>query len=350
MKYSFSKHITIGNKVISNDHPAFIIAEAGVNHGGDVNLAKELIDIAVQSGADAVKFQAFKTENLILESVEKAPYQQQTTSASESQFNMLKKLELRKDQYQELKDYCEQKGIIFLITPFDKFSLGQLEELGVEAYKVASTDTTNLPFLKKIALTGKPILLSTGMSFLDEVKSAMQTIHEFNKDVVILQCTANYPIEDSEANLNVMDTYGAEFGGLVGYSDHSVGLGAAPYAVAKGAKVVEKHFTIDKLADGPDHRASLDPAQLKEFVLEVRRIELFLGSSEKKPTNSEMHTRKSLQKYLVAARTIKAGALIKEEDLVAKRTGGVGISPMKYLDLVGTIAKRDFNINDIIDA
>ena len=346
----FDQKFTIGSFEISQASPTFIIAEAGVNHGGDLDLAKRLIDIAAEAGVDGVKFQAFRTENLILSNVEKAPYQKNTTAASESQFDMLKKLELKTEGYLELKAYCESKNLIFLITPFDEQSLEELEEVGVDAYKIASTDTTNLLFLRKVAQTGKPIVLSTGMCDMKEVTAALEEINPINKKLVLLQCTANYPIEDDEANLNVIQTFKDSFDVVVGYSDHSVGLGAALYSIPMGAKVVEKHFTIDKLADGPDHRASLDPAQLKEFVLEVRRIELFLGSSEKKPTNSEMHTRKSLQKYLVAARTIKAGALIKEEDLVAKRTGGVGISPIKYLDLVGTIAKRDFNINDIIDA
>jgi N,N'-diacetyllegionaminate synthase len=348
MMMEFSKEIKIGNSIINAGSSTFIIAEAGVNHGGDMDLAKQLIDIAKEAGVDAVKFQAFRTENLILDNVEKAPYQQETTEKTESQFEMLKKLELANDQYTELKDYCEQKGILFLITPFDEGSLEELEEVGVEAYKIASTDTTNLPFLKKVAKTGKPLILSTGMCYLDEVQAALEEIHPYNKDVVLLQCTANYPIKNEEANLNIINTFRNHFDVILGYSDHSVGIGAAPYAVPMGAKVVEKHFTIDKAADGPDHLASLDPHELKEFVEQVRIIETYMGGTVKEPTASEANTRQSLQKCLVAAVEIPAGTLFTEDNIVAKRTGGKGISPIKYKEIVGKPAAKTFEKNEII--
>lgn len=344
----FDREIRIGNKLIAANQPTFIIAEAGVNHGGDIELAKQLVDIAKQAGADAVKFQAFRTKELIIDNVEKAPYQTRTTSSSESQAEMLKALELSKAHYVALKEYCEQQEIIFLITPFDEFSLTELEEIGVTAYKVASTDTTNLPFLKKIAQTGKPIFLSTGMTYLNEIRSALEEIYTYNKKVVLMQCTANYPIKDEEANLNIIKTFQREFDVLTGYSDHSVGIGASPYAVPMGVCLVEKHFTIDKEADGPDHLASLNPEELTELVEEVRRIESYMGKYTKEPTDSELGTRQSLQKCLVAKVHIKKGELFTETNIIAKRTGGNGISPIKYKELIGLAASKDFSINEII--
>ncbi len=345
----FNRSISIEGREISNNAPCFIIAEAGVNHGGNMEIAKKLIDIAAEAQADAVKFQAFRTSELIIESVEKAPYQTKTTSDAESQSDMLRKLELQKEHYQELKDYCEEKGIILIITPFDEMSLEELEEVGMTSYKVASTDTTNLPFLKKIAETGKPIFLSTGMSFLEEVRRALEEIHAHNQDVILMQCTANYPIEDEEANLKVLETYKKEFDVLLGYSDHSVGTGAAPYAVPMGACMIEKHFTIDKNAEGPDHRASLDPEELKDLVREVRIIEKYLGKTEKVPTASEEQTRKSLQKCLVSKKRINKGEKFSLENIVGKRTGGKGISPIRYKELIGKEASRDYEANEIIE-
>jgi len=346
----FSKNIYLGDKEISEQSPVFIIAEAGVNHGGDMSVARQLIDIAAGSGADAVKFQAFRTEQLIIDDVDKAPYQKNTTGTSESQAEMLKKLELQNENYIELMEYCKLKGIIFLITPFDEQSLQELEGIGVDAYKVASTDTTNLPFLKKIAQTGKPIIFSTGMCYLNEVTAALEEIKCYNDQVIILQCTANYPIKDSEANLNVLRTYQEHYDAILGYSDHSVGLGAALYSIPLGAKVVEKHFTIDKGLDGPDHEASLDPEELKEFVKQARTVEAYLGATVKEPTASELLTRASLQKCLVASCTICEGETFTEENIVAKRTGGKGITPLYYKDIVGKVAQRGYVMNDIIES
>lgn len=346
----FNRKIEINNHSIHPQSATYIIAEAGVNHGGDMKLAEKLIDVAVEAGADAVKFQAFKPKNLILSSVGKAPYQKETTDVGESQFDMLTKLQLQKEHYIQLKDYCDSKGITCLITPFDEESLEELESIGLTAYKVASTDTTNLPFLKKIAATGKPVILSTGMSYLQEVELALREMYPINKDVILLQCTANYPIKDEEANLNVVKSFSKKFTTLIGYSDHSVGIGASPYAVALGAKVVEKHFTLDKEADGPDHRASLNPNELIEFVKTIRKVEKFVSDDGiKKPTLSESYTRNSLQKCLVAKNVIPAGAVIKESDLVAKRTGGKGISPIYYSSLVGKVASKKYEIDDIIE-
>ncbi|MCF8296748.1 MAG: N-acetylneuraminate synthase [Saprospiraceae bacterium] len=345
----FSDKVSIGLYTISNETPVFIIAEAGVNHNGNMQLAKDLIDVAVEAQADAVKFQTFKAEHLILNSVEKAPYQKQTTNKDETQFDMLKKLEVSIDQNKELLDYCTEKGIIFLTTPFDEQSLDELDSLNLSAYKVASTDLTNLPFLRKIAIKNKPIILSTGMSYFSEVQMALEEIYPFNKNVILLQCTANYPIADCEANLNVILTYKKAFDILVGYSDHSVGIGAAPYAVPLGAKVIEKHFTIDKSVEGPDHKASLTPNELKDFVRQIRQVEEYMGSKIKKPSLDEIYTRKSLQKCLVATRNIPKGQFIMENDIVAKRTGGKGLSPIYYKILINKRASKSYKINDLFD-
>lgn len=344
----FNKALIIENKIVSDQSPTFIIAEAGVNHGGDISIAKQLIDIASNAGADAVKFQAFKSENLILTNVKKAPYQQKTTEAKESQIDMLRKLEVTKEQNLELKKYCEEKNIIFLTTPFDEVSLDEIDELNLPAYKIASTDTTNLPFLKQVAQKGKPIFLSTGMSYLSEVQMALETIYEYNKDIVLLQCTANYPIQDNEANLKVIDTYKKHFDILVGYSDHTVGVGAAAFSIPMGAKVVEKHFTLDKSLAGPDHRASLSPEELKEFVTLVRKVDAFMGSDIKKPNLSEIKTRASLQKCLVANCDIKEGEIFTDKNIKGKRTGGIGISPIYFQKIIGTQANKNYQKNEII--
>lgn len=346
---NFKKEIKIGNKCISENSSVFIIAEAGVNHGGDINIAKKLIDIAVDAGADAVKFQAFKTEHLILNNVDKAPYQKKTTDTSESQFEMLKKLEVTKEQNLQLKKYCEDKKIIFLTTPFDEVSLDELDELDLPAFKIASTDTTNLPFLKKVAQKGKPMFLSTGMTYQAEVELALKEIYKYNQEVILLQCTANYPIADDEVNLNVLNTFKQCFDILLGYSDHSVGVGAAPFAIPMGVKVVEKHFTIDKTLGGPDHRASLSPDELKEFVSTVKRVERYMGSSVKLPNLSETKTRASLQKCLVARLPIKKGEVFFEDNIVAKRTGGSGISPIYYEEILGKVASQNFAIDEKIE-
>jgi N,N'-diacetyllegionaminate synthase len=346
---NFNKTINISGKEISENAPTFIIAEAGVNHGGDMLVAKKLIDLASDVQADAVKFQSFKAEHVILENIEKAPYQKKTTDPAESQFDMLQKLEVSKEQNLGLKQYCEEKNIIFLTTPFDEYSLEELDELDLPAYKVSSTDTTNLLFLEKIAKKQKPIFLSTGMTYLSEVEMALETIYQYNKDVVLLQCTANYPIRDDEANLAVINTYKEYFDVLVGYSDHTGGVGAATFAIPMGAKVVEKHFTLGKTQPGPDHSASLSPNELKEFVKLVKQVDIYMGSSIKIPNLSEMRTRSSLQKCLVAACNINKGDIITKDNIIAKRTGGEGISPIYYKDIIGKNARRPYHKNEIIE-
>jgi len=345
---NFNKTLILQNKKISIDTPTFVIAEAGVNHDGDMNVAKELIDLASDSGADAVKFQAFNANSLILDNVEKASYQKRTTNALEFQIDILRRLEITKEQNLELKRHCENRNIIFLTTAFDEGSLDELDELDLPAYKISSTDATNLPFLKKVAQKGKPIFLSTGMTYLSEVRMALKVIYEWNKDVVLLQCTSNYPVHDSEVNLSVINTYRKEFDILLGYSDHSIGVGAAPFAIPMGAKVIEKHLTLDKKRNGPDHTTSLSPKEFKEFVKTVRRVDKYMGSAVKQPILSELNTRKSLQKCMVASRSIRLGEYFNEDNTVAKRTGGIGISPINCEKLFCKRSSRDYKKDEII--
>lgn len=343
----FSNSIKIDSFIISKESKTFIIAEAGVNHCGDLKNAKMLIDCAVASGADAVKFQSFKTEHLILRNVSKAPYQSLKTSPDESQFDMLKKLEMTIETQMELKNYCKNR-ILFLSTPFDEYSLEEMDSLNLPAYKVSSTDITNLPFLRKVAQKGKPIILSTGMSCLEEIRMALEEIHQINKDVILLQCSAAYPIKDEEVNLRVLSTFFTNFDILIGYSDHSRGRGAAPYAVAMGARIIEKHFTINKNLSGPDHEASLSREEMKDLVTEIRRVETYIGSKIKCVTTSEVATRRALQKCLVAKRDIKKDELLDEKNVIAKRTGGMGISPINYKNVFGRSATKDYLKDEII--
>ena len=345
----FSSRITIGTKEVSESGRVFVIAEAGVNHGGDMALAKEMIDVATEAGADAVKFQNFKAQGLILQGVDKAPYQKKTSAANETQYDMLKRLEVKKSQNIMLQEYCAQKGILFLSTPFEEESLNELSDMDIPAIKIAATDLTNIQFLRQGAKKGKPIILSAGMCYLEEVSKALEAISEFNKDIILLQCTANYPIRDFEVNLRVIRTFQKEFNILTGYSDHSVGIGAAPYAVAAGARLIEKHFTLSRKLEGPDQKASVEPDELKEMITRIRKVEEYLGNSIKTPTLSEQFTRRSLQKCLVAKTRIKCGERFTEDNLTAKRTNGVGISAVYYDDVVGRQADRDYEADTIIE-
>lgn len=344
----FSQEIRIGEKLISDRERTFIIAEAGVNHNGDMSLAQEMIDVAVESGADAVKFQTFKADHLILKNVQKAPYQKQTTDNSESQYEMLKRLEMGSEETAELMSYCQKRKIIFLSTPFEKTSLDELDALNVPAFKIAATDLTNIQFLRQAAEKGRPLIISAGMCYLEEVRLALQAVCHVNPNVVLLQCTADYPIRDEEANIRVIRTLKDEFQMLVGYSDHSRGVGAAPYAVAAGAKVVEKHFTLNRQMEGPDHKASVTPEELKQLVSDIRRVETYLGNGIKIPTCSEQMTRKSLQKCLVAKREIRMGEIFTEENVVAKRTNGEGISALYYDSVIGKRAENDYGADEMI--
>lgn len=344
----FNKIIKINNFEISESSRTFIIAEAGVNHCGKMSIARKLIDAAVWAGADAVKFQAFKAEYLLLKNVAKASYQLKTTDKTETQFDMLKKMEFTKKQFKSLKEYCIKKNILFLVTPFDDYSLGLLADFDLCAYKVASTDLTNLPFLNMIARKNKPIILSTGMSCHKEVEQALKEIRLFNKNVILLHCTSDYPVRDNEVNLNVIPVFKKCFRILVGYSDHSSGIGAAPYAVALGAKVIEKHLTTDCRLPGPDHSASLEPLDFRKLIAEIRKVERYLGSGSKNPTRAELKTRAILQKSLVALKDINRGEMFSRANVTAKRTRGMGISPIYYKDVFGRSAKKKFKKDEVI--
>lgn len=345
----FSHRIEIDQYLVTDESKTYIIAEAGVNHNGDMETAKKLIDAAAEAGVNAVKFQSFKSEKLVLKDTAKAPYQKKTTAQNESQLDMLKAFEVGKESMQMLQDYTNSKGLTFLSTPFEKDSLEELYELDIPAIKIAATDVTNIQFLRETAKIGKPIILSAGMCYMEEVYKALEAIYPFNDKVILLQCSANYPIRDTEANLNVIDTFKKEFDIMVGYSDHSVGVGASPYAVAKGARVIEKHFTLDRAMAGPDQKASVTPEELKQLVQEVRKVEQYLGSGIKVPTCSEQFTRKALQKCLVAKTNIPCGAVFTIENVVAKRTNGIGISALYIDDVLGQTASRDYAVDDIIE-
>ncbi|MDD5136943.1 MAG: N-acetylneuraminate synthase family protein [Candidatus Omnitrophica bacterium] len=338
----FNKNIKIGNRRISEKAPCYIIAEAGVNHNGRVDVAKRLIDAAAKAGADAVKFQMFRTEEIILKNVKKAPYQEKAVIEKEDQFRMLKSLELDFSSHQKLYEHCKKRKITYLCTPYDAVSLNNVVELGVRAIKIASTDLTNLFLLEKAAEKGLPIILATGMSDGTEVRKACA--HIYNKgcrDLILLHCTSNYPVGPEEVNLRAMATLAYEFGVLTGFSDHTEGVGAAPYAIPLNACLIEKHFTLDKSMDGPDHRASLEPGEFKKLIASIRYAEKILGSDKKVVTRSESITKRLLQKYVIAKRDIKKGAEIVLSDLDAKRTGGSGVSPLSRGLLIGKKALRD---------
>jgi len=328
--------------------PCFVIAEAGVNHNGDMELAKKLVDAAVEAGVDVVKFQTFRSEDLVSSSASMAEYQEKNIGEKESQLEMLKKLELNYDSFKELKEYCDQKGIIFMSTPHTEDAVDFLEPL-VPAFKVGSGDINNLPVLRKMASKGKPIILSTGMSSLEDVKEAVKIIEEAgNLQIILLHCTTNYPCPFDEVNLRAMNTLQAEFPDLpCGYSDHTLGISVPIMAVALGALVIEKHFTLDKDMEGPDHKASLDPKELKQMTQEIRNVEVALGDGIKKPNPSEIKIAEVAKKSVIANRDIKQGEVIKTEDLIIKRPG-TGIEPKHFDDVVGRTTKQDIQKDTLI--
>ncbi len=327
----------------------FIIAEAGVNHNGDLELAKKLVDAAVEAGADVVKFQTFKAEKLVCKNAEKADYQKETTDTSESQFEMLKKLELTEEMHTQLLSYCKEKGILFLSTPFDVESVDYLTGLGMDIMKIPSGEITNYPYLRKVAQTGKKVILSTGMSDIEEVKAAVAVLKEYgSKDIAVLHCNTEYPTPYADVNLNAMLVLRDELGIEIGYSDHTQGIEIPIAAVAMGAKIIEKHFTLDKTMDGPDHKASLEPHELKEMVSAIRNVEAALGDGVKVPSVSEQKNIAIARKSIVAKCRIEKGEIFTEENLTAKRPG-TGISPMRWNDIIGTIAQRSYNEDELIE-
>lgn len=327
----------------------FIIAEAGVNHNGDIEIAKKLVDVAVAAGADAVKFQTFKAETLVCKDARKAEYQMETTDKDESQFAMLKRLELTPNMHEKLMDYCEQKRIMFLSTPFDIESLHYLVNCGIALLKIPSGEITNYPLLREAAGSGKKIILSSGMSTLDEVRDAMEVLRENGcPDLTVLHCNTEYPTPYKDVNLKAMCTMREALNIPVGYSDHTPGIEAAVAAAALGAEVIEKHFTLDRNMEGPDHKASLEPDELAEMVRAIRNVELALGDGKKEPSDSEKKNIEIARKSIVARCDIKAGEIFTEENLTAKRPGG-GISPMEWNQVLNREAKRDFAADEMIE-
>lgn len=328
----------------------FIIAEAGVNHNGSIELAKKLIDVASMAGADAVKFQTFKAERLVSKKAQKAEYQKQTTNQEESQFEMIKSLELNLDAHKELMEYCEIKKIIFLSTPFDNESIKLLDDLGLEIFKIASGEITNLPYLRRIGALNKKVILSTGMSDIGEVEDALSILLEsgtLKDNITVLHANTMYPTPMEDVNLNAMISIGRVFNVNYGYSDHTLGIEVDIAAVAMGASVIEKHITLDKAMSGPDHRASLEPDELAAMVVAIRNIEVALGDGIKKPSPSELANIEVVRKSLVADRPIKRGETLTEDNVSIKRPG-IGISPMRYDDFIGTVALKDYKVDDLI--
>ena len=328
----------------------FIIAEAGVNHNGSIELAKKLIDAAVIAGVDAVKFQTFKTENLVSVNAKKANYQKETTSNDESQFKMLKKLELDSNTHNELISYCQEKNIMFLSTAFDLDSIDLLEKLGLNIYKIPSGEITNLPYLRKIGSLNKKVILSTGMSTLDEIGETLDVLIKAGtkkENITVLHANTQYPTPMKDVNLRAMLTIKNRFDVEVGYSDHTLGIEVDVAAVALGATVIEKHFTLDNQMEGPDHKASLEPEELIQMVQSIRNIEMALGSNEKKPSPSESENITIARKSIVAASDIKKGETLTENNLAIKRPGN-GINPMTWDEVVGTTAQKDYSMDELI--
>lgn len=328
----------------------FIIAEAGVNHNGSIELAKKLIDVAVEAGVDSVKFQTFKAENLVSRNAQKADYQKQTTDKEESQFDMIKKLELDVATHKELISYCKTKNIMFLSTPFDHDSIELLNDLGLEIFKIPSGEITNLPYLRHIGKLNKKVILSTGMADIGEIEDAMDILMAAGtkkENITVLHANTEYPTPYEDVNLKAMLTIGNTFDVAFGYSDHTLGIEVPTATVALGASCIEKHFTLDKTMEGPDHKASLEPDELKDMVKAIRNIEKALGSSVKKPSPSETKNKSIARKSIVAKTDIKKGDILSEDNLAIKRPAN-GISPMRWDEIIGTIATKDYKEDDLI--
>jgi N,N'-diacetyllegionaminate synthase len=334
------------NKVI-------IIAEAGVNHNGDIEIAKSLIDVAVAAGVDYVKFQTFKSENLVSKVAKKADYQiENTSNSTETQLQMLKKFELTHDQHQELIAYCKEKNISFFSTAFDLDSLAYLSELGLSIVKIPSGEITNLPYLRKAANLFSEVIISTGMSTMKEISDALKVFIQsgvLKEKIIILHCNTEYPTPMQDVNLMAMLSIQKEFGVNVGYSDHTLGIEVPIAAVALGAKVIEKHFTMDRNLPGPDQLASLEPNELKAMVLAIRNIELAIsGNGTKQPSDSEKKNIQIVRKSIVANTNITEGEVFSDKNITVKRPGN-GVSPMRWDELIGQKAQKDFKADDLIE-
>ena len=326
----------------------YIIAEAGVNHNGSFELACKLVDAAKRAGVDCIKFQTFKSKNLVSHNAQKADYQK-TTTGDGSQVDMLKKLELSYDEFLALKEYCDNVGITFLSTPFDIESIEFLNSIDMPFWKIPSGEVTNLPYLLALAKTGKPVVMSTGMCEIEEIEAAIKVLEENGTtDIKLLHCNTEYPTPFEDVNLRAMQTIRDVFGLEVGYSDHTKGIEVPVAAVALGAKVIEKHFTLDRNMEGPDHKASLEPEELAAMVSGIRHVEKALGNGDKTPSPSEKKNIAIARKSIVAGRAIKSGEELTEENITVKRPG-TGISPMRWFDVIGTKATRDFEEDELIE-
>jgi N,N'-diacetyllegionaminate synthase len=327
----------------------YIIAEAGVNHNGDINLALELANFAKKSGADCIKFQTFIAENLVTKNAIKADYQKLSTDESQSQLEMLKGLELSKKDFAQIKKYCEEIRIDFLSTPFDLDSIHFLCDLGIKQWKIPSGEITNLPYLIKIASTKLPVILSTGMSTLEEVEEAVIILKKYGTEkLTLLHCTTEYPTPYVDVNLKAMMTMHRKFNLPVGYSDHTMGIEIPIAAVAMGATIIEKHFTLDRNMDGPDQKASLEPDELKTMISAIHNVETALGDGIKQPADSEMKNIEIARKSIIAKKKIIKGELLTEENLTVKRPGD-GVSPMKWFEVLGKTALKDFEEDELIE-
>ncbi|MCT4223066.1 N-acetylneuraminate synthase [Elizabethkingia anophelis] len=330
-----------------------IIAEAGVNHNADIDIAKKLIDVAFESGADIVKFQTAIPELVMTANAEKAVYQiNNTKNSSESQLEMAKKIHLPLDAYKELLSYANRVGIKFLSTPFDMVSIDYLKGLGLDIFKIPSGEITNLPYLRAIGKLKCKVILSTGMTTMDEIGEALDVLIDAGTpkcDITILHCNTDYPTKMIDVNLKAMIAIGEKYGVNIGYSDHTLGIEVPVAAVALGASVIEKHFTLDKTMEGPDHAASLEPSELKAMVTAIRNIEEAIsGSGEKIPSTAESKNIKIARKSIVASKNIKKGELFSENNLTVKRPGN-GISPMRWDEVIGTSSSKDYNADDLIE-
>lgn len=326
----------------------YIIAEAGVNHNGSIELAYRLVDAAKESGADCIKFQTFKAHNLVSVNAQKADYQKKMTGNG-SQIEMLKKLELSFEEFEELKEYCDKIGICFLSTPFDMDSIEFLNSIDMPFWKIPSGEITNYPYLVALAKTGRPIVMSTGMSDLIEIEDAIRVLRDNGADDIrLLHCNTEYPTPFEDVNLNAMQTMHNTFGLEVGYSDHTRGIEIPIAAVALGATIIEKHFTLDHNMDGPDHKASLEPYEFESMVNAIRNIERAMGTGDKTPSPSEKKNIVIARKSIVAKKSIKTGETFTVENITVKRPGN-GISPMKWNELLGTKATKDYSEDDLIE-
>ena len=344
-----TKTVDIAGRKVGVGQPCFVIAEAGVNHNGSLEMARQLIDVAVRAGAEAVKFQTFKAERLVASHAPKAEYQTHTTDPGESHVEMLRNLELSREMHLELMDYCRESGIMFVSSPFEEGSADLLNELDVPAFKIPSGEITNLAFLAHVASMGKPMIVSSGMSHIGEVEAALHAIEAAgNSQYVVLHCVSNYPADPADVNLRAMHTMATAFNVPVGYSDHTLGIEIPIAAVALGACVIEKHFTLDRNLTGPDHRASLEPDEFVAMVQGIRIVEAALGHGRKEPAPSEANTASVARKSLVAARDIPAGAT-RTEDMIAAMRPGTGLPPAMQRYVVGRTTKAAIEAGGLID-